>query len=423
MSNSTKSKIAIAVCAIALLGLVASKRLRTMFAATGPIRLTPPTTAIPPQFFGLHIHRAFSTTPWPPVPFGAWRLWDAKVHWYQVEPAKNRWDWTILDREVQLAEQHHVDLEIPFGETPDWAEAPHPKTISGHEVIGDVADLDDWRTFIRTQAERYKGRISYYEIWNEPDLPKSQLIGSPERMLTLAREAYTVLKQVDPNIKVISPSPVNPNGLDWLDRYLGLGGGKYADIIGYHFYVRTRPEAMLDLILPAKEIMQKHGVGDKPLWNTESGWIRSPRTDKIDPVRQAPGWAARAYLLNWAAGVQRFYWYAWDDDGGDSIPFTEEDEKTITVSARAYGEVQRWMVGARMDSCEKDGAGNWVAKLTRDSGKSAWILWNEDRNTKFDVPRAWRVDHLRTLSEEESAWSGGQLELSELPVMLQGTGH
>ena len=136
-------------------------------------------------------------------------------------------------------------------------------------------------------------------------------------------------------------------------------------------------------------------------------------------MRQAPGWAARAYILNWAAGVQRFYWYAWDDDGGDSIPFTEEDERTVTISARAYGEVQKWLIGARMESCEKDAAGNWTAKLTQESGRTAWILWNEDHNTKFDVPKTWGAERLTKLSGEQSAWSGNQIELSELPVMLE----
>ena len=415
-----KTRFLILLCAIVLLGLAASRTFLTMVTASAPVHLNPPTSPVPREFFGLHIHRAFSTTPWPPVPFGSWRLWDAKVHWPQVELARNRWQWDILDRELELAEKHHVDVELPFGETPEWASAPHSSSGFGVQAVGDVADLDDWRTFVRTQAERYKGRILYYEIWNEPDLPRSRIIGTPERMLTLAREAYVILKQVDPNIKVISPSPVNPNGLQWLDRYLELGGGKYADIIGYHFYVRTRPEAMLDLILPAKEILQKHGMGDKPLWNTESGWIKSPLTERIDPVGQAPGWAARAYILNWAAGVQRFYWYAWDDDGGDSIPFTEEDERTVTISARAYGEVQKWLIGARMESCEKDAAGNWVARLTEESGRNAWILWNEDHSTKFDLPKAWAVEQLTKLSGEQSGWSGNQIELSELPVMLEG---
>jgi hypothetical protein len=384
--------------------------------SAGPIKLTPPDKPIPREFFGLHIHRAFGTTPWPPVPFGSWRLWDAKVHWPQVETARNEWNWGILDREVELAEKHHVDLLLPFGETPEWAVHNRFHTA----IVGDIGDLEDWRTFIRTQAERYKGRILYYEIWNEPNLPRNRDIGPPPRMLELAREAYATLKQVDPDIKVISPSPVNPNGLDWMERYFELGGAKYADIIGYHFYVYHRPESMLNLILPAKEIMRKYGLADKPLWNTESGWIRNPLTDRVDLVEQAPGWAARAYILNWAAGVDRFYWYAWDDDGHDVIPFTEEDQATITNSARAYGEIQKWLVGARMESCERQADENWVCKLTRESGRSAWILWNEEHGAKFDVPKSWEVTTLTKLSGEQSPWSASKIDLGELPIMLEG---
>lgn len=266
---------------------------------------------------------------------------------------------------------------------------------------------------------RYKGRILYYEIWNEPNLPRNRDIGTPERMLTLAREAYITLKQVDPNIQVISPSPVNANGLDWLERYLELGGGQYADIIGYHFYVRHRPESMLELILPVKELMRKHGMGDKPLWNTESGWIRNPLTDRIDLVEQAPGWAARAYILNWAAGVQRFYWYAWDDDGHDSIPFTNEDQATATNSAHAYAEVQKWLIGSRMESCERQADENWVCKLTRESGFNAWILWNEEHSSKFDVPKSWAATTLTKLSGEQSEWNASRIDIGELPVLLE----
>jgi hypothetical protein len=393
-------------------------------------KLTPPANPVTPEYFGLHIHRAFSTTPWPPVPFGSWRLWDAKVHWPQVEIEKNRFDWRILDREVDLAEKHHVDLLMTYGFTPEWASATpsgpaigrfHPGGHARGEVVGDIADLEDWRNYIRTQAQRYKGRIQYYEIWNEPNLPENRVIGTPERMLVLAKEAYVTLKQVDPNIKVISPAPINADGIEWLDRYLDIGGGQYADIIGYHFYTRTRPESMLKLILPVKDVMRKHGQGDKPLWNTESGWIRNPRTDHIDPVQQAPGWAARAYILNWAAGVERFYWYAWDDDGGDSIPFTEEDESTTTISARAYAEIQKWLIGSRIESCENDDAGTWVCKLNRPSSPSAWILWNEDHAVKFDVPKAWGAQGCTKLLGERAACGTGPVDVGEIPVLLEGS--
>jgi hypothetical protein len=411
-----KPNISFAAIAIVCL-VVTSSFLVSYGASSETLKLTPPAGVVPADFFGMHIHRAFSTTPWPTVPFGSWRLWDAKVHWPQVETRKNEWNWEILDREMQLAEQHHVDLLLPFGETPEWAVPSSGRFRTA--LVGDIGDLEDWRTFIRTQAQHCKGRIMYYEIWNEPNLPRNRDIGSPERMLELAREAYTTLKQVDPNIKVVSPSPVNPNGLRWLERYLELGGGKYADIIGYHFYTHHRPETMLDLMLPAKELMRKYGVADKPLWNTESGWIKSDLADKVDPVEQAPGWAARAFILNWAAGVQRFYWYAWDDDGHDTIPFTEEDQITATNSARAFGELQKWLVGSRMESCERQADNNWICKLTRESGRSAWILWNEDHHSKFDVPKSWGVASLTKLSGDKSAWNGSTLDIGELPVLLE----
>ena len=133
-------------------------------AATGPLRLDPPHTPVSREFFGLHIHRAFSTTPWLPGPLGSWRLWGSYVRWPQVEPERNQWHWDILDREVELGEKHHVDLLLPLGDTPEWASAePSRDARSNGPSQCDIANLEDWRTVIRTEAMRYKGRIRYYE--------------------------------------------------------------------------------------------------------------------------------------------------------------------------------------------------------------------------------------------------------------------
>ena len=54
-------------------------------------------------------------------------------------------------------------------------------------------------------------------------------------MLELAREADSVLKQVDETGLVVSPSATGQAGIAWLERYLQMGGGAYADVIGFHF--------------------------------------------------------------------------------------------------------------------------------------------------------------------------------------------
>lgn len=382
--------------------------------------LRPAAEPIPATFFGMHIHRAPVSTPWPSVPFKAWRLWDTHTTWAQLEPRKGDWDWRMLDRTVDLAQSHGVEVLYTMGRSPRWASArPNDRGRNPNAEPGGMAeprDLEDWRNYVRKVATRYKGRIKAYEVWNEPNLPNFYS-GTPEAMVSLAREAYTVLKQVDPTITVVSPSAVGPTGLPWLEEYLKLGGGKYADVIGYHFYVRGQdPEAMLGFIDQVHEITRKYGVADKPLWNTEAGWLQPYRIDPQD----GPAFMARAYILNWADGVSRFYWYAWDNQGA-RVRMTEDDEATSTPTARAYAELQRWMVGARMDSVKKDDA-TWICQLSRD-GMNSWILWNPDHNTRFDVPRAWGVGTVRRLSGDSASFSGGKIEVGTTPILVEKSAH
>src|SRR2546427_8558462 len=121
---------------------------------------------------------------------------------------------------------------------------PAIDTSYANGANAEPADLERWRDYVRPVAQRYKGRVRHYEIWNEPNL-KSFYTGSTATMLELAREAFTTLKAIDPDIVVVSPAATERGGVAWLDDYLRRGGAQYADVIGYHFYVApAEPEAM-----------------------------------------------------------------------------------------------------------------------------------------------------------------------------------
>ena len=89
------------------------------------------TDRIPDSYFGLHVHRIVQTqpwypkgdkiTPWPPIKFGSWRLWDAYVAWPNLEPERGKWNFQTLDRYVDLAEKAGIDLVLPLGLSPAWA--------------------------------------------------------------------------------------------------------------------------------------------------------------------------------------------------------------------------------------------------------------------------------------------------------------
>ena len=403
------------VFAVLLLGVAVISLTRVLIvAASTDSSLTPSSQVIPENYFGMHMHSAHGKTPWPSVTFGSWRLWDAAVNWAKLEPNKGDWRWEILDRDVELARQHNVDLLLTLGRTPRWASArPNEPQDSRYGNPGERAeprDLQDWRDYVRTVATRYKGRIHEYEIWNEPNA-RNFYTGTPSAMADLAREAYAILKQVDSSNVVLSPSPSGTIGSNWLAEYLQAGGGKYADIIGYHFYVRdSPPEEMVQRISTVKGILAKNGLGDRPLWDTEAGRIPPLPSD------EGPAFVSRAYILNWAGGVQRFYWYAWDNEGM-GVRLTEDG--IPTQAARAYAETEKWLVGARMESCANN-SGTWVCKLEREPGYTGWIVWQAGRDSSWEIPKGWGVSQITELSgARHELPSSGKIEIGPTPMLLE----
>jgi Glycosyl hydrolases family 39 len=380
-------------------------------------RLNPRLETIPPAFFGMHIHRAASTTPWPAVPVREWRLWDAYVTWPYLEPKRGQFQFNILDRYVALARQHNTGVLLPLALSPAWASArPLEKSVYQPGSAAEPNNLEDWRLFVRTVATRYKGHIAAYEIWNEPNLPQF-CSASVDEVVSLTREASRIIHQVDPNAVVVSPSATEAKGVAWLSEFLQKGGGQYVDVIGYHLYVNPQPpEAMLPLIEQIRRVMVDHGQGAKPIWNTEVNWF-SPKPFPSEEL--AAAYLARSYVLNWAAGIQRVYWFAWDNQAV-GVRTTEQDSRTLTPAGRAYGTVYQWLVGAQMGACSQNLDHTFVCQLTRD-GSSEWIVWNPEGTTTFKVPASWRVQSVTPLLAESQALVDDVWNVEPVPVLLKSS--
>jgi hypothetical protein len=387
--------------------------------ADGKFQLVPSTERIPEKFFGMHIHHAAAVTPWPAVPIGSWRLWDAQVTWPQIEPRKGQWNFQLLDRYVSLAEEHETEVLLPLGLTPQWAsKRPLEASVYHPGYAAEPGDNSDWQIYVTAVVTRYKGRIRAYEIWNEPN-NRGFWTGDTEQMVVLTREAWEIIHRIDPSAYVVSPGATTSSGVAWLTQFLNLGGGKYVDVIAFHFYVSPQPpEAMVPLIEQVRQVMRETGVAGKPLWNTESGW-QAPKP--FPSAQLAADYLARAYVLNWAAGVSRFYWYAWDNHNWVSIQTTDSDDRTLTPSGRAYGIIQGWLAEAELNSCEENADHVWECRLTR-NGVPVWILWNPVQTTAerrtFLFPQAWNDKSVTPLLGETKALNGPEIEVSQAPELV-----
>lgn len=395
------------------------------------ISLHTPTVPIPTSLFGMHIHHmlrgAAQPTPWPAIPFGTWRLWDAYAAWPWVEPEKGKWDFANLDKYVSQAEQNRIDVLLPLGLSPTWASA-RPTEKSGYSpgYAAEPRDLNDWRNYVRTIATRYKGRVHAYEMWNEPNL-KNFYTGSLTQLMQLVSVAYQTLKEIDPAIIVCSPAFTAAGGIPMFEQYMKAGGTRYADAIGYHLYVSPGlPEEMVGLIQQVREIMTRNGAANKPIWNTETGWAIQNKQSVVKQALspdEAASYLARSFVLSWASGVSRFYWYSWDNF---NMGLVDHDGKTLKSPAIAYGELEKWLIGARMDSCDTDTNGTWTCTISRDGGYQGWIVWNPNtrRTFNFPIPPQWNVIRIRDLLGHMSNLApGASVEVSLMPNLLEAPGR
>jgi hypothetical protein len=376
--------------------------------------------------FGLHVNDPVGH--YPTVPFGTVRLWDSGTSWRDIQPSPGVWDFTQLDAQVAKLRAARKDIVIVLGVTPRWAsKRPNEAGNYGPGTAAEPRDIRTWTAYVRKLAIRYKGKVNKWELYNEPNV-KLFFSGQPKNMLDMARTAWTQLKTIDPANTVISPGVAirTDNSPKWLDTYLQIGGGRYANAIAVHFYVRARerPENTIGYLATVRKIMAARGVAKMPLWNTESGYGRAtpddPKTNEIYTGSTAMAYVARTYVLMAAGNVARSYWYGWDQRGFTGLYLTDVDQATANVAGKAYGVTYKWLVGARIGACVKTltgaAAGNYSCSLVRGAAQIR-IIWNPDRSRNIRIPAGYRSLQ-RLDGSKVSVRAGSVLTIGPLPVLI-----
>ena len=124
-----------------------------------------------------------------------------------------------------------------------------------------------------------------------------------------------------------------------------------------------------------------------------------------DPISHRANYLAVYYLVHYSSGVDRFYWYTWDDDHGRLW-----DHRTGVGAA--YAQVHEWMLGATPGPVTVNGS-VYSVSLTK-NGKSSLAVWDASGNSSFATKHA-QVSDLRGGTK---AISGGSVTIGKAPVLL-----
>lgn len=252
--------------------------------------------------------------------------------------------WDKYDRIVNLASEYGLEIVARLDHPPAWSR--HDGRARGDFAPPD--NLDDYGDFVSAVVSRYRGRIRFFQIWNEPNIyPEwgDQPVDA-EAYVRLLKVGYARAKAADTNAVVISAGlaqtteegPQNISDLIFLQQMYDAGVRGYFDILAVQDYGlftgpgdrRVEPERTnFSRPILIREIMVKNGDADKPIWAMEVGWNAAPLDmeapyGRVTEQNQAR-YAAQAYERaenEWSWIGAMMYWFLRRvGDGEKSQPF------------------------------------------------------------------------------------------------------
>src|SRR5712691_2729704 len=217
-----------------------------------------------------------------------------QMDWKTIETKPGVYNWSLLDRAVNLAASAHGKLVFPIRMAPSWHLTQ--KCVTTDKLFSTKFPGPDDMQFFATQvALRYNGqnghgRIDAIQIGNEEwdntqfgKLSESVQCRQPKYYAPVLDAAYQAIKAIVPSILVVGA------GLFWKDPvhqyqwYSYLYANGYAnsfDVGAFHFYMCTYDPiighspsfpSFGEVLGGIQKANTEFGI-KKPIWVTETGW-------------------------------------------------------------------------------------------------------------------------------------------------------
>jgi len=265
----------------------------------------------------------------------------------------NGWEWKQLDamRAIKV-KQPRIEYLALLGYGAAWAEDTKwgkvkARSISSPQAGVDVRPVESpqnlYGHYVYETVKRYKDVISYWESWNEPDLPGAAFFkGNGADFFAYQRTMYLAAKKADPKCTVVfagmtfanfegylathglQAPTVEPPKASFFEEYLqavakdpdAKKNNFYFDVMNQHSY--SRASDMYDYSAVVRKMMRDYLGEEKPLWITEYGFtddgglFGGSSEEYSDYVLQSYAWGK-------LGGAEKFFFFQLDDSNGHGL--------------------------------------------------------------------------------------------------------
>jgi hypothetical protein len=259
------------------------------------------------------------------------------VQWNAIEPAEGKWNWKDLDEQMRYLQERQIECGALLLGNPDWNKADARGNLP-------VNNLPGWSRYVTEVVQHLKGRVKYFEVWNEPPnfTGRDQ---TPDNYAKIVISAYDAAKAVNPDCLV--GLAAKSAHINYLEQVIKAGAKDHFDWIALHPYEvldgvadKAGTEPIFMNIVPTVRKMlavQNPAKVDVPILFTELGCDAKSKGAE----RQAHV-LVKAYTMSIAQGVACVQWFEGRD--GDSGPMGLLDDKGSPRPAyKALGQMIRYL--------------------------------------------------------------------------------
>jgi len=260
--------------------------------------------------------------------------------WSHIEPQPGEFLFDGYDLVVDEAAVREIEVLglLDYGNS--WA--------YGTPGEDSTLDMDAFGAFAGACAGHFKGRVRYWEVWNEENIDRFwKPEPDPEAYGRLLKSAAAAIREACSDCLVVfgglAPNPFP--GPFWLWDFLKRVYEEHPDLNAHFDVLAIHPYTAVQMAAPEQEmlfgstpqvvaeargVMWEHGAS-KPVWLTEFGWPAAPDPPVGPEEKPIPNvsiedqarYLVRGFVLGASAGVEASLWYTTSDGKGASQPSSE----------------------------------------------------------------------------------------------------
>jgi polysaccharide biosynthesis protein PslG len=241
--------------------------------------------------------------------------------WAYVQPRGPRsFEWRGADLLIAHAQRQGLEIVARLDIVPAWARPPR----SSDRYL-DPEHYDDYARYVAAFAERYRGSVTYIQLWNEPNLhfEWGGREPDPTAYAALTRAVAPLVRAVNPDVRIIagnfSPGHAIPgtrvNDLEYMEAMIAAGAE--FDLLGVHAYGARAPaneephpdRVNFRRIEVYRETLRRLGT-PRQILVTEGGWNDHPRWQGAVTPAERLEWTVEAYRMSedWDDVIAVCFW-------------------------------------------------------------------------------------------------------------------